>query len=145
MDKAIAFKRAHPNEKATTAARIYKVSVDTVRTNLQREGIQRGLQVKHGGQNKVLSDVQVEAIYKYVEDSYLSGYSATKAMVYTAIGCLRANQIPPKDPLSWRWFQTFMKAYPELFKALKTKAIARVRVSAADVEEVKDWFQGFRT
>ena len=93
----------------------------------------------------MLSNVQVEAIYKYVEDSYLSGYGATKAMVYAAIGCLRVNQIPPKDPPTWRWFQTFIKAHPELFKALKTKAIARVRVSAADVEEVKDWFQGFRT
>jgi hypothetical protein len=30
-------------------------------------------------------------IYKYVEDLYLSGYGATKAMVYTAIGCLKAN------------------------------------------------------
>jgi hypothetical protein len=39
----------------------------------------------------VLSDAQVEAIYKYVEDSYLSGYGVTKAMVYAAIGCLRAN------------------------------------------------------
>jgi hypothetical protein len=50
-----------------------------------------------------------------------------------------------KDPPSWRWFQTFMKDRPELFRTLKTKAIARVRVTAADVEEVKDWFNGFRT
>ena len=64
-------------------------------------------------------------------------------MVYAAIRCLRANQIPPKDPLTQRQFQTFIKAYLELFKALKTKAIARVRVSAIDVEEVKDQFQGF--
>ena len=28
---------------------------------------------------------------------------------------------------------------------MQTKAIAQVRVSAADVEEVKDWFYGFRT
>jgi hypothetical protein len=38
-----------------------------------------------------------------------------------------------------------MKEHPNLFRTLKTKAIARVRVSAADVEEVKDWFNGFRT
>jgi hypothetical protein len=30
--------------------------------------------LKHGGHNKILSEVQVEAIYKYIEDSYLSGY-----------------------------------------------------------------------
>ena len=38
-----------------------------------------------------------------------------------------------------------MKEHPDLFQTLKTKAIARVRVTTADVEEVKDWFNGFRT
>jgi hypothetical protein len=91
----------------------------------------------------VLSDIQVEAIYKYIEDSYLSSYSTTKAIVYTVVGCLRTNQIPSKNPPTWCWFQTFIKAYPELFKALKSKAIARVYISTADIEEIKDWFQGF--
>jgi hypothetical protein len=49
----------------------------------------------------MLSDTQIKAIYQYVEDSYLSGYSATKAMVYAAIGCLKANEVPiKKDPPS---------------------------------------------
>ena len=87
----------------------------------------------------------MNAIYQYVEDLYLSGFGATKAMVYAAVGCLKANQVPAKDPPSWRWFQVFMKNHPELFRTLKTKAIARVWVSAADVEEVKDWFHGFRS
>ena len=93
----------------------------------------------------MLSDTQVQAIYQYVEDSYLSGYGATKAMVYTAIGCLKANQLPAKEPPSWRWFQIFMKEHSNLFQTLKTKAIAQVRVTAADVKEVKDWFNRFRT
>ena len=38
-----------------------------------------------------------------------------------------------------------MKEHPNLFRTLKTKAIARVRVTTADIEEVKDWFNGFRT
>jgi hypothetical protein len=38
-----------------------------------------------------------------------------------------------------------MKEHPELFRTLKTKAIAQVRVTTADVEEVKDWFYGFHT
>jgi hypothetical protein len=36
-----------------------------------------------------------------------------------------------------------MKEHPDLFHTLKTKAIARVCVSAVDVEEVKNWFDGF--
>jgi hypothetical protein len=39
----------------------------------------------------MLQDVQVETMHKYVEDSHLSGYGATKVMVYAAIGCLKAN------------------------------------------------------
>jgi hypothetical protein len=66
-------------------------------------------------------------------------------MVYAAIGCLKANQVPVMNPPSWHWFQTFMKDHLELFLTLKTKAIARVRVTAVDVEEVKEWFDGFRT
>ena len=38
-----------------------------------------------------------------------------------------------------------MKDHLDLFWTLKTKAIAWVRVTAVDVEEVKDWFNGFCT
>jgi len=37
-----------------------------------------------------------------------------------------------------------MKNHLNLFRTLQTKAITQVRVSAADVEEVKDWFYSFR-
>ena len=73
-----------------------------------------------------------------MEDSYLSGYSATKAIVFAAIGCLKANEVVPKPPLSMRWFRDFMSKHPNLFKTLQTKPIAQVRVSATDVEEVRD-------
>jgi hypothetical protein len=96
---AISFKHEHPNEKATTAARIHYVNSATVQLNLWRERIP-DKEVKHGGYNKMLLDVQVKAIHDYVEDLYLSGYGATKAMVFAAIGCLKANQIPAKEPPS---------------------------------------------
>jgi hypothetical protein len=145
VSSAVAFKHEYPNEKATTAARIHHVNATTVRSSLRRDQLHGSKEVKHRGHNKVLSDMQVEAIYKYVEDSYLSGYGATKAIVYAAVGCLKANQLPAIEPPSWRWFQIFIKEHPNLIRTLKTKAIARVRVTAADVEEVKDWFNGFRT
>ena len=90
VSDAKAFKPENPDEKAITAARIHHVKPTTLRSSLRREEIY-GKEVKHRGHNKMLSDAQVEAIYKYVKDSYLSGYSATKAMVYAAIGCLKAN------------------------------------------------------
>jgi hypothetical protein len=92
-----------------------------------------------------LSNVQINAIYKYVEDLYINGYSATKLIVYAAIGCLKANQVPIREQPLWWWFQQFIKDHLNLLKVIKTKAIARVRVSAADVEEVKEWFYKFCT
>jgi hypothetical protein len=99
VSNAIAFKHEHPDEKATTAARIHYANAITIPSNLRREQIY-SKEVKHKGHNKMLSDTQVEAIYKYVEGSYLSGYSATKAMVFAGIGCLKANQLPAKEPPS---------------------------------------------
>jgi hypothetical protein len=100
LSNATAFKHECPEEKSTTAARIYHVNDSTVRSILHREREQQrsGIVPKHGrgGHNKILSEIQVEAIYKYVEDSYHSGYGATKAMVHAAVGCLKANELPPK-------------------------------------------------
>lgn len=82
LSNATAFKQENPEEKTTAAARIYQVNDSSVRTALHQE---RERQTKpatsYRGHNKVLSEVQVAAIYKYVEDSYLSGCDATKAMV----------------------------------------------------------------
>jgi hypothetical protein len=146
LSNATAFKQENPEEKTTAAAQIYQVNNSTVWTVLLRE---RQRQAKpatsHGGHNKILSKVQVEAIYKYVEDSYLSRYGATKSIVYAAVGFLRANQLLPKPPPTMRWFREFMNNHPELFKTLKTKPIAQVRVSAADLEEVREWFYSFWT
>jgi hypothetical protein len=94
LSNAIAFKHEHPKETATTAARIYHVNDETVRTTLLQEKKQRkGPAPKHGGHNKILSKVQVKAIYKYIEDSYLSRYGVTKAMVYAVGGCLKAYEL----------------------------------------------------
>jgi hypothetical protein len=145
LSNAIAFKHEHPEETATTAAQIYHVNDETVQTTLLQEKKQRkGPAPKHRGHNKILSKVQVKAIYKYVEDLYLSRYGATKAMVFATVSCLKAHELLPKMTPSYRWFQGFMKDYPELFKTLKTKPIALVRVTAADYKEVKDWFRSFR-
>ena len=66
-------------------------------------------------------------------------------MVFAAISHLKASQIPLQKAPSQRQFQTFLKAHPDLFQTLKTKPIARVRVSTADIEEVIEWFKGFTT
>lgn len=79
MDLAIQFLRDNPTEKATTAARIHHVNVFLLRTNIRRN---RNAELNttitttttiNGGQNKILTEAQVKAVYKYVEDSYYGG------------------------------------------------------------------------
>lgn len=85
LSDAIAFKLENPEEKATTAAQIFGVNDVPVRTNLRRNQ-ERSKAIKHRGHNKIPLEVQVKAIYKDVEDLYLSGYSATRAIVYAKVG-----------------------------------------------------------
>jgi hypothetical protein len=119
LSNATAFKLDNPEEKSTAAAQIYQVNDSSVRTALLRERERHTKPAtSHGGHNKILSEVQISAIYKYVEDSYLSGYEATKAMVFAAISCLKANEVLPKPPPSLRWFQEFMSKHEDLFKTL---------------------------
>jgi hypothetical protein len=92
LSNATAFKQENPKEKTTAAARIYQVNDSTIWTVLLREQQRQAKPAtSHGRHNKILSEVQVKAIYKYVEDLYLSRYCVTKSMVYAAVSCLRAN------------------------------------------------------
>jgi hypothetical protein len=120
LSNATAFRHEYPKEKSITAAQIYGVNDNTIWSTLhqERKRQQNRSAVKHGRHNKILSKAQVEAIYKYVEDLYLSRYGSTKAMVYAAVGCLKANQVPAKSPPTWRWFQEFMKNHLDLFRTL---------------------------
>jgi hypothetical protein len=140
LANATSFKHDNPSEKQVTAARIYHVNENTLKTRLRRQRARAPIR-QRGGHNKMLSEAQVSAIYKYVEDSYLGGYGATKQMLFATIGFLKAQEIPPQKPPSWRWFQQFLKANQELFRTVKQKPIARVRVTAGDVTEVTKWFE----
>jgi hypothetical protein len=116
---AVAFKHENSEEKTACAACIYHVNENTLWSTLHQERKRQDKPAtSHGGHNKVLSEVQVHAIYKYVEDLYLSGYGATQAMVFAAVGYLKANEVVPKPPPTMRWFRDFMSKHPNLFKTL---------------------------
>lgn len=143
VKQALEFLQAEPSEKPSTAARIFKVNLNTLHTHLRRARMKTS-NISRGGQNKILSKVQIEALYKYIEESYHAGYGASKEMVFTAIGHIKAAEIPPKPQPSRRWFQTFMKANSTLFRVIKTKAIARVRVTTHDIATVEGWFAEYK-
>jgi hypothetical protein len=138
LRKAKQFLQDYPDEKTTTAARIYKVNRKTLDNAIHRQP-----KYSHGGHNKMLSDIQIAALYKYVVDQYKSGFGASKRMTFAAISHLKAAEIPPKPAPSWIWFTKFLKAHPSLH-TIKTKPIARIRTTLHDTEEVEKWFHKYR-
>jgi flagellar hook assembly protein FlgD len=105
LSNTTAFKHKNPEEKTTAAARIYQVNNSSVQTTLLREQQQQTKPAtSYKGHNKVLSKVQVAAIYKYVEDSYLSKYNATKTVAFATVSYLKANKVVPKLLLIMQWF-----------------------------------------
>jgi hypothetical protein len=142
--QAIAFKATNPEESLRVGARIHGASENTVQSRVQRQHQRKNKALKpRGGQNRILSDSQIKAIVKYTDDMRIHGLGATKSMVFAAIGFLKESEGRPLP--SRRWFQHFLHTNPELFRTVKTKPIARNRVSAQDVEDVQAWFDRWRT
>src|SRR5258706_15532250 len=66
-------------------------------------------------------------------------------MVHSAIAHLKEAEIPSKPPPSKRWYQGFLAANPTLFRTIKTKPIARARVTAYDLQTVEEWFVEYKS
>jgi hypothetical protein len=142
--QAIEWLEANPTEKCCTAARIYDLKPASLRVAVARHKKSKSrVQPIHGGQNKVLSEAQSEAVIQYIRDQAESGLGATKQMIFAAICHLKAAEEPSKSPPSRRWFQLWLKAHPSLH-TIKTKPIARDRVEIHDEKVVIEWFEKFR-
>jgi hypothetical protein len=87
LANAIKWIQENPTEKAVTAGRIYKVKPQSIRMALKRTT--RNSKTKaNGGQNKILSDAQSEAVKAYCREQFEAGLGATKQMVFAAISNL---------------------------------------------------------
>jgi hypothetical protein len=142
LANAIKWIQENPTEMDVTAARIYKVKPQSIRMALKR--IERKDRKAHGGNNKILSDTQSEAVQVYCREQCEAGLGATKQMVFAAISNLLSQEQPPRKPPSWRWFQTWLKANPCLH-TITTKPIAWDRVDIHDEKDIEKWFDKYRT
>jgi len=140
LASAIEWSQENPTEKVVTAGRIFDVKPQSIRIALKRT--KRKDQKAHGGNNKILSDIQSEAVQAYCREQYEAGLGATKQMVFAAISHLSQEQSPRKPP-SWRWLQTWLKANLP-FHTITTKPIARNRVDTHDEKDVEEWFDKYR-
>jgi hypothetical protein len=88
-----------PELLPATASRIYHVKEGSLRKSVlrskQKERNANGLYNTHGGNNKILSDAQEEAIRQYCYEQWEAGLGATHQMVFAAISHLRAVRSLP--------------------------------------------------
>jgi hypothetical protein len=88
--------RENPTESAVTAARIYKINVVTLRSSISQDKSATTIK-KIGGQNKVLTKAQTEAIKQWIRNQCEQGLGATKKMTFAAICYLRKPEPPPSQ------------------------------------------------
>ncbi len=97
----------------------------------------------HGGNNKILSASQEDAILSYCYDQWEQGLGATKRMVFQAITFLKNHESPPKDAPSWSWFGRWLKEVPTLH-TVHTKPITYERVESHTEKNIEEWFEELR-
>ncbi|OBT39203.1 hypothetical protein VE00_10167 [Pseudogymnoascus sp. WSF 3629] len=73
------------------ASRIFKVPRSTIQSRITRAAPKK---LPHGGQNKVLSIAQTEALKKWILEQYYLGLGANRHMVYSAV-CHLQSPLPP--------------------------------------------------
>jgi hypothetical protein len=125
----------HPDETQTAAAKIFKVNRKALNNSILR-GVPQHPQ---GGQNKILSKGQEAAIYTFIRSYLQHNQNPTRDVIFGAICQLRRQDRNP--PPSQRWFTEWWKK--QLLHKIKTKPIARVRITAQVEREVEEWFDRY--
>jgi hypothetical protein len=126
----------HENETITTAARIFKINRSSLSYSIQKANNNR----TPGGSNRILTSNQEKSLNQFIRSYLDHNLLPTKGVILSAISRLRA--LENKPPPSTSWFQKWWKTQP--LHKIKTKPIARTRITAQDKEEVCGWFRKYR-
>ena len=140
LDHAMKWLEEEPSEQASIAGKMCNVNPSSIRSRLLRmrhqEQNSHGTLNLHGGKNLILTDAQEQAVYRFCPEQVEIGMGATPSIIYAAICHLRQQQKCNRPSL--RWFQLWLKNNAHLH-SIKTKPIARVRVSTLSKEDLKSF------
>mgnify|MGYP001597606892 CR=1 FL=1 len=140
VQKANDFLNENPGENNVTAARIFHVNQTTLRMRRTRQ-TQQQPKIR-GGSNKLLSDVQAEAIQRYIQrlmkmdTVQQSQWFLMRSANYSQLTTLRVNH--RHNGGSRRG------SSPNTFHTIKTRPIEAARVASHDVSAIKEWFHEFK-
>jgi hypothetical protein len=144
MRDALQWLQEHPLEKPYMAARRFGLKENTVRIAVRRARVMATGQEKnlkqHGGGNRILSPAQEKVITRFIQDQLNMSLLPTKGTVFSAICHIR--KADGLDPPSLDWFGRW---WPKMgLHKIRTKPLARDRVTAQDPNELHNWFVGYR-
>jgi hypothetical protein len=130
LSKAKAWLIENPTESQAVAARVFKINRKTLHNSISRGE----LNLHHGGQNKILTQSQEEAIHKFILSYLEHDQLPTRPIIFGAICELRrrADKPPPSQDWFSRWYKN--KGLHETM----TKPTACVRITAQDEREVEE-------
>ncbi|KFZ19611.1 hypothetical protein V501_00618 [Pseudogymnoascus sp. VKM F-4519 (FW-2642)] len=86
--KAKTFLCENPIETIALSSRLYRVNENTLKSSIRNDRKDEPRK-PNGGQNKILTEYQELAVYKYVQDMYNAGFGATKEMTFAAICAMK--------------------------------------------------------
>lgn len=133
--KAIEWKKKHPEEGETAISRIFDVPRTTIYS-----ATKRGHKGQWGGQNRVLDDGETVRIRQFIVRCLEYQVWPSPPFVYAAVASLKAKQNKPAP--SHSWFRSWWKENG--FHQIITKPIAAIRYTSQDSEMISNWFQGYR-
>ena len=136
LSNACEWLAANPSESAGVASRIFKVPRSTIQSRIARAAPKKP---PHGGQNKVLSIAQTEALKKWILEQYYLGLGANRHMVYGAVCHLRS----PLPPPSQSWLTKYIRNELQEFHFITTKPIAQQRTQAQEEPAIVEWFKKY--
>ncbi|KFY29345.1 hypothetical protein V491_00092, partial [Pseudogymnoascus sp. VKM F-3775] len=127
---------ANPSVSVNAASRIFKVPKSTIYSRIARAVPQKR---PHGGQNRVLTIDQTEALKAWIIEQYHLGLGANRHMVYGAVCHLRSPLAPP----SQSWLTKYIRNELIDFHFITTKPIAQQRTKAQQEPVVIKWFKEY--
>jgi hypothetical protein len=138
---AINYFNKHKDVPIRRIAKKYKVDHKTLSNRIQGKQQSIGLS---GGQNKLLTAVEVDAVVLYIHNQAYVGFPCTWQMIEGAVTCIRAqNNLPPP---SQSWVKKFMSNSGPILQAgihkIKWKPMDAKRRAAQDIQVVVQWFKG---
>jgi hypothetical protein len=127
----------HPREKQTTACSVFKLHPKTLSSHLIRKSTGQ----QHGGQNKILQAYQVSALHTFICHLVGNYLQPTFQLLYNVICTIKRGSALNPLPPSISWFSKWWKASGLHY--VKTKPLARVRITAQVEKEVREWFKDY--